>query len=116
MLKKPVSRKRRSKREREFINSLLFFVASILSIAGLLTYLWVYNEINITARENVALEKIRKNIVAENVDLRNDVAALVRVDRITEIAETELNMVTPEPETLVVFIEPGILDHGKVKE
>ncbi|MEE9166497.1 MAG: hypothetical protein V3U24_03410 [Candidatus Neomarinimicrobiota bacterium] len=116
MMAKPLSRrKRRSKKQREFINSLLFFVVSLLSISGLLTYLWVYNEINITERESSALEKIRTNLAAQNVDLRSQIAGLMRVDRITEIAESKLNMVTPEPETLVVFIDYAVKVKTKKK-
>ena len=38
--------KRRSKRNREFFQTLLFFSTTILSIAGLIAYLWVYTEID----------------------------------------------------------------------
>lgn len=110
MIWKKLQKKRRSRKQQEFINSLLFFVISLLSICGLLTYLWVYNEINITARENSTLEKIRKSLIAENVEYRSQIARLARVDRITQIAERELNMVTPEPETLVVFIDATVLE------
>ncbi|MFQ6617016.1 MAG: hypothetical protein ACE5HZ_09710, partial [Fidelibacterota bacterium] len=81
------------------------FVVSLLSISGLLVYLWVYNEINITARGIDALQRIQQNAEAENIQLHSEIAALKRVDRITRIAEDELHMVTPEPETLVVFFE-----------
>lgn len=107
--KKSVRRKRKSKRQQEFINSLLFFVVSILSISGLLTYLWVYNEINITTRENVALDRIRANMIDENSELFSQLTRLKRVDRITRIAEKELSMVTPEPETLVVYLDDAHL-------
>ncbi|MDP6457026.1 MAG: hypothetical protein QF613_00170 [Candidatus Marinimicrobia bacterium] len=107
--KKPVQRKRKSKRQQEFINSLLFFVVSILSISGLLTYLWVYNEINITTRENVALRKIKVNMIEENGELFSQITRLKRIDRITRIAEDELSMVTPEPETLVVYLDDSHL-------
>lgn len=113
--KKPVQRTRKSKRQQEFINSLLFFVVSILSISGLLTYLWVYNEINITTRENVALHRIRTNMIEENSELFSVLTRLKRVDRITRIAEKELSMVIPEPETLVVYLDDTYLyDQGSV--
>jgi len=115
--KKPSARKRKrlSKKQQEFISSLLFFVISILSISGLLTYLWVYNEISISERENAALERIRKDIAAENVELRSRIASLMRVDRITRIAKNELKMVSPVPETLVVFINTENI-HSSYKE
>lgn len=116
---KPVSRegtKRRSRQKQEFVNSLLFFVVSLLSISGLLTYLWVYNEINITVRDTDALETIQENVEAENVQFYSEIAALKRVDRITRIAEDELHMVTPEPESLVVFFgSDGDLHYAQTK-
>ena len=37
-----------------------------------------------------------------------DIARLKRADRITALAEKELNLITPEPESLVVFIDADV--------
>jgi len=103
-------RRRRTQRDRQdFINSLLFFVISVLFLSGFLTYLWIYNEINLTVREIVELEQIHENLLTENRELENTNAALRRSDRISAVARDKLGMIAPEPETLVVYIDPDIL-------
>ena len=58
-------RKRQSKKNREFFQTLLFFSTTILSIAGLIFYLWVYTEIDETM---LAIEI--QNQVAKELDDR----------------------------------------------
>lgn len=84
-------------------------MVTLLSISSLLTYLWVYNEVNITDREISGLNRIQENIAVENREIRSEIGRLSRIDRITEIARKELQMVTPEPESLVVFVDKEIL-------
>ena len=43
-----IKRKRRSKKSTEFLQTLLFFITTMLSISGLIVYLWVYTEIDET--------------------------------------------------------------------
>lgn len=106
MAKQKTKRRRRtSRKQKEFINSLLFLAVSLLSVSGLLVYLWVYNEIILTERGNTGLRKTQESLLEDNKRLEGDIARLMRADRITSIAEKELNLVTPVPETLVVFIE-----------
>lgn len=106
----PRKRQSRTRRgQQDFINSLLFFLVAILSISGLLTYLWIYNEINLTMREIIELEQIHENLLTENRELENTNAALRRSDRISMVAREKLGMITPLPETLVVYVDPEIL-------
>ena len=98
-------RRKPSRKQREFINSILFLAASLLSVTGLLIYLWVYNEIILTEKTNVGLRQSRASLVEDNRRMHADIARLKRADRITAIAEKELNLITPEPESLVVFID-----------
>ncbi|MBV54910.1 MAG: cell division protein FtsL [Candidatus Marinimicrobia bacterium] len=107
-LKRKRKRKTR-KNQQDFINSLLFFVISVLFISGFLTYLWIYNEINLTVRDIVKLEQIHENLLTENRELDNTNAALSRSDRIASVARDKLGMISPEPETLVVYVNPDIL-------
>jgi len=106
---------RRTKKRREFISSLLFFTITLLSISGLLTYLWVFNEINLTSMENNMLRKITLKIETENKNINSKIASLERIDRITNIAKNELKMVTPEPETLAVMLENIQLANFRMK-
>ena len=79
---------------------------SLLSVTGLLIYLWVYNEIILTEKGNAGLRKTKEALLEDNNRLEGNIARLMRADRITSLAEKELSLVTPVPETLVVFIEP----------
>tara|TARA_B100001769_G_C21690182_1_gene381584 strand:+ start:150 stop:485 length:336 start_codon:yes stop_codon:yes gene_type:complete len=101
----PKIKKRRSRKNREYLQSFLFFCSSILSIAGLLMYLWIYTEIdetviNIETQKQVALEL--KNSIDE---LEIEISKLSRGDRISYVARTELNMIPAKPETIMIYID-----------
>ena len=98
-------KRRTTKRRKEFIQTITFFFISIFSITGLLVYLWVYNEINLTIREVSGLEKVSAGLLNDNKLLTNSIARLERIDRITGIARDELGMVTASPETVVVYVD-----------
>ncbi len=102
-------RRKLSRKQREFINSILFLAVSLLSVTGLLIYLWVYNEIILTEKTNDGLHQSRASLMEDNRRMKADIARLMRADRITAIAEKDLKLVTPEPESLVVFMEAGSL-------
>ena len=107
MARQKTKRRRRiSRKQKEFINSILFLAVSLLSVTGLLIYLWVYNEIILTEKSNVGLRKTKEALLEDNNRLEGSIARLMRADRITSLAEKKLSLVTPVPETLVVFIEP----------
>lgn len=72
---------------------------------GLLVYLWVYNEINITVSEVSSLDKISSSLENDTKMLANTIARLERIDRITGIARDQLGMVTAAPETVVVYVD-----------
>ena len=105
MLNRISKRRKPSRKQKEFINSVLFLAVSLLSVAGLLIYLWVYNEIILTEKSNDGLQYSKEDLSENNRRLRADIARLMRADRITSIAEEKLDLVTPIPESLVVFIE-----------
>ena len=105
-----VTRRRTSKRKKEFIQTVTFFFISIFSITGLLVYLWVYNEINLTIRDVSALEKVAAGLVNDNKLLTNSIARLERIDRITSIARDELGMVAATPESIVVYLDYSVIE------
>ena len=98
-------RNRRSKANREFFQTFLFFSTTILSIAGLIAYLWVYTEVD----ENMLGIEIQTQVVKElqNTvqELKMDIANLSSSARISSFARNELNMIPAEPETLMIYIE-----------
>tara|TARA_X000001036_G_scaffold366524_1_gene351340 strand:+ start:35 stop:370 length:336 start_codon:yes stop_codon:yes gene_type:complete len=98
-------RKRKSMREKEFINSLIFFITVITLVFGSIIYLWVHNETKLIERNNIVLMKTKQLLIEENRKLNGDIASLMRADRITKIAEDKLGLITPLPEKIVVFID-----------
>ena len=64
--KKTKPRRRASRKQNEFINSILFLAVSLLSVTGLLIYLWVYNEIILTEKGNAGLRKTKEALLEDN--------------------------------------------------
>ena len=98
-------RKRRSKANREFLQTFLFFSTTIISIGGLIAYLWVYTEVD----ENMLGIEVQTQVVKglQNTvkELKMDIANLSSSARISSFARNELNMIPAEPETLMIYIE-----------
>ena len=103
-IKKMIKRKRRSRKSSEFIQTLLFFMTTILSISGLIIYLWVYTEIDETMLAIEVQNQVTKELDNSLKELKMEVINLSRSDRISSVARNELNMVPAEPETLMIFI------------
>ncbi len=98
-------RKRRTKANRDFFQTLLFFLSTIISIGGLIAYLWVYTEVD----ENMLGIEVQTQVVKElqNTvkELKMDISNLSSSSRISSFARNELNMIPAEPETLTIYIE-----------
>lgn len=103
-IEKMIKRKRRSKKSSEFLQTLLFFLTTILSISGLIIYLWVYTEIDETMLAIEVQNQVTKELDNSLKELKMEVINLSRSDRISSVARNELNMVPAEPETLMIFI------------
>ena len=82
--------KRNARKQKEFIQTLSFFGITIASIVGLISYLWVYTEIDETLIA-IELQKATREELNNSIkDLQNDIALLGRVDRVTDKAKKEL--------------------------
>ena len=103
-IEKMIKRKRRSKKSSEFLQTLLFFLTTILSISGLIIYLWVYTEIDETMLAIEVQNQVTKELDNSLKELKMEVLNLSRSDRISSVARNELNMFPAEPETLMIFI------------
>ena len=105
--------KRNARKQKEFIQTLSFFGITIASIVGLISYLWVYTEIDETLIA-IELQKATREELNNSIkDLQNDIALLGRVDRVTDKAKKELGMVFATPETISVYIDPNNLAFNK---
>ena len=103
-------RKRRSKKNREFFQTLLFFSTTILSISGLIVYLWVYTEVDETMLAIEVQNHVSKELDNTVKEIKMDITELSRGDRISYVARKELNMDPAEPETLNIIIDQDHLN------
>ena len=79
-------------------------MTTIISISGLIIYLWVYTEIDETMLAIEVQNQVTKELDNSLKELKMEVLNLSRSDRISSVARNELNMVPAEPETLMIFI------------
>jgi|TARA_B110000467_G_C18222167_1_gene423643 cell division protein FtsL len=103
-------RKRRSKKSADFLQTLLFFITTMLSISGLIIYLWVYTEIDETMLTIEIQSQVTKELDNSLKELKMEVLNLSRSDRISSVARDQLSMVPAEPETLIIFINQNQSD------
>ena len=79
-------------------------MTTMLSISGLIIYLWVYTEIDETMLAIEVQNQVTKELDNSLKELKMEVLNLSRSDRISSVARNELKMVPAEPETLMIFI------------
>jgi len=82
----------------------------MLSISGLIIYLWVYTEIDEAMLAIEVQNQVTKELDNSLKELKMEVSNLSRSDRISNVARKELNMVPAEPETLMIFINENQLN------
>ena len=56
------TKKRRSRKNNDLIQTVIFFSSSILSIAGLIIYLWIYTEIDQTVINIETQKQVSKEL------------------------------------------------------
>ncbi|MDB9722998.1 hypothetical protein OAA83_03615 [Candidatus Marinimicrobia bacterium] len=105
-----IKRKRRSKKTSDFLQTLLFFITTMVSISGLIMYLWVYTEIDETMLTIEIQNQVTRELDNSLKELKMEVLSLSRSDRISLVARKELNMVPAQPETLMIFINEDQID------
>ena len=82
----------------------------MLSISGLIIYLWVYTEIDEIMLTIEIQSQVTKELDNSLKELKMEVLNLSRSDRISSVARDQLNMVPAEPETLIIFINQNQSD------
>ena len=97
-------RKRRSIRNGNFIQGLLFFFCTVGSIVCLISYLWIFKEIDESLLAIEIQNTTARELKNEIDELKNKIEKLSRSDIITAKARKELGMVMAVPETLIVAI------------
>ena len=100
--------KRRVPRRKKQNIILIFFFSSAILL--MIFYVWIFNHTNMIIGEIDDLKHIEAHLETQNRILRAEIDNLSRVDRIKELAFLQLEMVTPQPETLAVIIEPTLME------
>ena len=95
-----MKRKRISKKTQNLFQSIIFFGSTILVI----TYLWVYTEIDETLLFIEIQTSTVRELKNEIYELKNSIESLNRADAIAKRAKEELKMVFTDPETLNVLL------------
>ena len=103
-------RKRRSKKSRDVIQSIIFFIATLGAIVSLIIYLWVYTEIDETLLAIEIQNSTASELTNELQELKSDIESLSRPDIIAKRAKAELKMVFTEPETLLISVNKKLLE------
>lgn len=81
-----------------------FFLWTIFLVSAAIAYLWIYNQNDIVAVELDEQLKVVVEMENINLELEAAIGQLTKIDRITRIARTELDMVVPPAESLIVYI------------
>ncbi|PIS28214.1 MAG: hypothetical protein COT43_06845 [Candidatus Marinimicrobia bacterium CG08_land_8_20_14_0_20_45_22] len=97
------------KSKKKVTRNIILFTGFVSFILLALLYLWILNHTNLMFRKVEDLKRKEAMLTTENRMISMDIDRLSRADRITEIASTQLEMVTPIPETVAVIINTEIL-------
>ncbi|MEC9006851.1 MAG: hypothetical protein VX731_01870, partial [Candidatus Neomarinimicrobiota bacterium] len=101
------------RKNNDLIQTVIFFSSSILSIAGLIIYLWIYTEIDQTVINIESQKQVSKELRNSLSELEIEISRLSRGDRISRVARTELDMVPAKPETIMIYIDQEDLAQAK---
>ena len=96
--------KKNVKKNQNLFQSIIFFGSTILVISCLITYLWVYTEIDETLLFIEIQTSTVRELKNEIYELKNSIESLNRADAIAKRAKKRIKMVFTDPETLNVFL------------
>lgn len=68
-------------------------------------YVWIFNYTNQLCEKIDVLKREEANLITQNRIILVELDGLSRADRIKQIASSEMNMWTPQPETLAIIME-----------
>ena len=98
------TRRKRSFRNNNFFQGIIFFIGTVGSIICLIIYLWVFKEIDESMLAYEVQNSTAKELINEINEIKNKVETLSRSDLITSRAKNELGMIPADPETLIIAI------------
>ena len=99
-----MERRRRSIKNENLIQGLLFIVCTVGSIVCLIFYLWIFKEIDESILAIEIQNTTERELINQIDELKNKIEKLSRSDVITYRARKELGMKMAIPETLIVAL------------
>tara|TARA_B100001113_G_C20870659_1_gene518216 strand:- start:110 stop:436 length:327 start_codon:yes stop_codon:yes gene_type:complete len=97
-------RKRRSIKNENLIQGVLFIICTVGSIACLIFYLWIFKEIDESLLAIEIQNTTERELINQIDEIKNKIEKLSRSDVITSRAREELGMRMAIPETLIVTL------------
>jgi len=100
-----MNKRRRSIKNGNLIQGVLFIICTIGSIVCLIFYLWIFKEIDESLLA-IEIQKTTERELTNQIDeIKNKIEKLSRSDVITSRARKELGMKMAIPETLIVALD-----------
>ena len=100
-----MNKRRRSIKNGNLIQGVLFIICTIGSIVCLIFYLWIFKEIDESLLA-IEIQKTTERELTNQIDeIKNKIEKLSRSDIITSRARKELGMKMAIPETLIVALD-----------
>ena len=97
------------RKQRHFLRSIVPFILVIAVISGLITYIWIYSEVDETLKELEIQQAAVVELSDEISTLKDNIEYLVRVDVLTARASEELGMVFTAPETIAIYVDESAI-------
>jgi cell division protein FtsL len=85
-------------------------IGLLILVAMSAVYIWIFNYTNMLISDIDSLIAEEMRVETKVKLIRAEIDRLSQSDRIQEIASTQLDMVVPSPETIVVVIEPNFVN------
>ena len=81
-----------------------FFFWTFFLVSAAIAYLWIYNQTDVAAAGLIEKRKLIQEMEDTNRELQVTIDQLSQIDRISSIARTQLGMVVPQAESLIVYL------------
>ncbi len=97
------------RKQRQLLRSVIPFILVVAVISGLITYVWIYSEVDETLQELEIQQASVVELTDEISTLKDNIEYLVRVDVLTARASDELGMVFTAPETIAIYVDESAI-------
>ena len=97
------------RKKRQILRSTLPYIIVVVFISCIITYLWIYSEVDETLNELATQQRILVELNDDISNLKDNIEYLSRVDVLTTRAKNDLGMVFATPETVAIYVDGSII-------